>query len=151
MGVKTLWPALTCWSIFPNTIKALLEWDRLVRPGGTIFMIVPHKERTFDKQRARTSLQHLIEDYLCDNKASHDDPNGHDHCWVTEDIVALVNWMVGALHVQWEIVEAHDVDDKVGNGFTIVIKKKENRVRAKGRLQDGIAGHEETRRFCALR
>ena len=34
---------------FPNTIKALLEWDRLIRAGGIIFMIVPHKKRTFDK------------------------------------------------------------------------------------------------------
>ena len=113
---------------FPNPIKALLEWDRLVRPGGIIFMIVPHKERTFDKHHARTSLQHLIEDFLTNNKALHNNPSGHDHCWITEDIAALVNWMMDTLHVKWEIAEVQDVDDKVGNGFTIVIRKKGNRV-----------------------
>lgn len=113
---------------FPNPIKALLEWDRLIRPGGIIFMIVPHKERTFDKHQARTALQHLIEDFLSDNKAFHENPTGHDHCWITEDILALVNWMINTVHVKWEIAEVQDVDDKVGNGFTIVIRKKENRV-----------------------
>jgi SAM-dependent methyltransferase/glycosyltransferase involved in cell wall biosynthesis len=113
---------------FPNPIKALLEWDRLIRPGGIIFMIVPHKERTFDKRQARTSLRHLIEDFLSDNKAFHKNPSGHDHCWITEDILALANWMIDTLHVKWEIAEVQDVDDKVGNGFTIVIKKKKNRV-----------------------
>lgn len=112
---------------FPNPIKALLEWDRLIRPGGIIFMIVPHKERTFDKHQARTSLQHLIEDFLTDNKTFHKNPTGHDHCWITEDIVELVNWMINTMHVKWEVVEVQDVDDKVGNGFTIVIRKKENR------------------------
>ena len=113
---------------FPNPIKALLEWDRLIRPGGIIFMIVPHKERTFDKHQARTSLRHLIEDFISDNKAFHENPTGHDHCWITEDILALVNWVIDTEHVKWEIAEVQDVDDKVGNGFTIVISKKENRV-----------------------
>jgi len=113
---------------FPNPIKALLEWDRLVRPDGIIFMIVPHKERTFDKHQARTSLQHLIEDFLTDSKTFHKNPMGHEHCWITEDIVELVNWMINTMQVKWEVTEVQDVDDKVGNGFTIVIRKKENKV-----------------------
>lgn len=117
---------------FPNPIKALLEWDRLIRPGGIIFMIVPHKERTFDKHRPRTSLQHLVEDFISNNTAfSHGDHSGHDHCWITEDILELLNWMIDTLRVQWEIAEVQDVDDKVGNGFTIVIRKKENRISQK--------------------
>ena len=111
---------------FPNPIKALLEWDRLIRPGGIIFMIVPHKERTFDKNNERTQLQHLIEDFVNNNHESHGDPNGHDHCWITEDILELISWMNEKL-VKWQIVEVQDVDDKVGNGFTIVIRKKKNR------------------------
>jgi GT2 family glycosyltransferase/SAM-dependent methyltransferase len=116
---------------FPNPIKALLEWDRLVRPGGIIFMIIPHKERTFDKHKARTSLQHLVEDFISNNRALHNDSPGHDHCWITEDILDLVNWMIDTLHMKWEIAEVQDVDDKVGNGFTIVIRKKESSVSEK--------------------
>ncbi len=111
---------------FPNPIKVLLEWDRLIRPGGIIYMIVPHKERTFDKNNDRTPLQHLIEDFINNNIESHGDPNEHDHYWITEDILELINWMNEKL-VKWEIVEVQDVDDKVGNGFTIVIRKKKNR------------------------
>jgi len=112
---------------FPNPIKALIEWDRLIKTGGIIFMIVPHKERTFDKCKNRTPLQHLIEDYNHDNATPHGDPNGHDHCWVTEDIVGLIDWMINNLNMKWELVEVSDVDDKVGNGFTIVIRKKGKR------------------------
>ena len=112
---------------FPNPVKALLEWDRLVRPGGTIFMIVPHKERTFDNAQSRTTLQHIIDDYYSNATEPHPNPQGHDHCWITEDIVKLCEWMIRELGVKWDIVEVHDVDDKVGNGFTIVIQKKETR------------------------
>ena len=64
----------------PNPIKALLEWDRLIRPGGIIFMIVPHKERTFDRDYERTTLQHLIDDYETDNTKAHKNVGGHhDH------------------------------------------------------------------------
>jgi SAM-dependent methyltransferase len=115
---------------FPDPIKALLEWDRLVRPGGVIFMIVPHKDRTFDSEKPRTPLQHLIDDYRKGNTESHGDRNGHDHCWITEDLIELVRWMIANLGVHWEIAEVRDRDDKVGNGFTLVIRK----------LAAGIAG-----------
>ncbi len=112
---------------FPNPIKALLEWDRLVRPGGTIFMIVPHKERTFDHVQPRTTLQHIIDDYYGNATEPHPNPQGHDHCWITEDMVQLCEWMIRELGVRWAMVEVQDVDDKVGNGFTIVIHKKGTR------------------------
>ncbi len=111
---------------FSDPIKALLEWDRLLMPGGIIFMIVPHKERTFDKHKDRTLLTHLIKDFITNNTEPHGDPHGHDHCWITEDILELADWMNDTF-VKWEIVEVQDVDDKVGNGFTIVIRKKKNR------------------------
>lgn len=109
---------------FPNPIKALIEWDRLIRPGGIIFMIVPHKERTFDKDKDRTSLSHIVEDFYTNNTGTTDNPHGHYHYWITEDIVVLINMMIDNLMIKWEILEVQDVDDKVGNGFTIVIRKK---------------------------
>lgn len=108
---------------FTNPIKALIEWDRLVKPGGIIFMIVPHKERTFDKQRENTPLEHLIEDFEKGNTLPHDAYGGHNHCWVTEKFVELIGYMIQDLRMKWEILEVQDVDDKVGNGFTVVIRK----------------------------
>jgi radical SAM superfamily enzyme YgiQ (UPF0313 family) len=109
---------------FTNPIKALVEWDRLLKPGGIIFMIIPHKERTFDKNRERTTLQHLIDDYQNGTTESCGDKNGHEHAWITEDIVHLVYWMINNLGVKWSIEEVHDIDDKVKNGFAIVIRKR---------------------------
>ena len=99
----------------PDPIKALKEWHRVIRPGGYIFMIVPHKERTFDKERPRTPLLELVHRH----EAGYD-PNtdAHHSVWVTEDMVDLVNYL------GWRIVAVQDVDDKVGNGFTVVIQKQ---------------------------
>jgi len=108
---------------FPNPIKALIEWDRLVRPGGIIFMIVPHKERTFDKGKENTLLEHLIKDFKNNNTNPHVYSYGHDHCWITESFMELINYIIQELYMKWEIVEVQDVDDKVGNGFTVVVRK----------------------------
>lgn len=108
---------------FTNPVKALLEWYRVVRPGGTIFMIVPHRDRTFEAGQPRTPLAHLIEDFETGCTQPHGDPMGHNHTWITEDIVELVNWMKDDLGVGWEIVDVQDTDDKVGNGFAIAIRK----------------------------
>lgn len=114
---------------FPDPIGALLEWDRIVRPGGIIFMIVPHKERTFDSVRPRTPLLHLIRDY--EEGATASVPEGeHEHVWITEDIVETVLWMRDNTGVRWRLLEASDVDDKTGDGFTIVIRKVAERVRS---------------------
>lgn len=101
---------------FSDPIKALKEWYRLIRPGGYIFMIVPHKERTFDKDRPRTTLQELIDRYE-GRIIAQPNPDDHYSVWITEDMVELVRYL------KWNLVEVKNVDDKVGNGFMIVIKK----------------------------
>ncbi len=110
---------------FPNPIKALVEWDRLVRPGGVIFMIVPHKKRTFDRGRKKTFLEHLIKDFENNNTIRHIEAkdHDHDHVWVTKTFVKLIKYMIEKLNMEWEIVEIQDVDDKAGNGFSVVIRK----------------------------
>jgi ubiquinone/menaquinone biosynthesis C-methylase UbiE len=101
---------------FPDPIKALKEWYRIIKPGGYIFMIVPHKERTFDKDKNRTTLQELIKRHdegFCPEVDTHT----HYSVWITQDVVELV------AHLGWKVVAVQDTDDKVGNGFTIVIQK----------------------------
>ena len=48
---------------------------------------------------------------------SHPNKNDHSSVWVTEDMITLVK------HLGWNIVEVQEKDDKVGNGFIIVIQK----------------------------
>jgi SAM-dependent methyltransferase len=45
-----------------NPLGALKEWARVVRPGGYVLLIVPHRDGTFDHRRPVTSLEHMRED-----------------------------------------------------------------------------------------
>lgn len=56
---------LSCHSLehFANPIGALMEWKRVVRPGGVILLVLPDKRYTFDIKRPYTTLEHLIEDF----------------------------------------------------------------------------------------
>jgi ubiquinone/menaquinone biosynthesis C-methylase UbiE len=46
-----------------NPIKSLLEWKRVVKPEGTIILILPRKESNFDHLRPITSFQHIKNDF----------------------------------------------------------------------------------------
>lgn len=46
-----------------NPLKALVEWHRVVRPGGFLFTAVPQRKYTFDRYRTTTTIQHLLDDY----------------------------------------------------------------------------------------
>lgn len=46
-----------------NPLKALKEWIRVLKQNGTLIIIIPHKDGTFDHNRNITSLVHIIEDY----------------------------------------------------------------------------------------
>jgi SAM-dependent methyltransferase len=101
---------------FYDPIDAVQEWLRVVRPGGYIFIISPHKERMFDKDRPRTSLYELVERNTHPNRALKNTV-AHHSVWITEDFLELCS------HFGWPVVAYQDVDDKVGNGFTVVIQK----------------------------
>ncbi len=45
-----------------DPLGALGEWQRVVRPGGHILLVVPHRDGTFDHRRPVTPLEHLRED-----------------------------------------------------------------------------------------
>jgi len=105
---------------FPDPINALKEWYRVVRPGGYIFMIVPHKERTFDRDQARTTVGELQERYATKIFPKPHSKSQHYSFWTTGDFLELVL----SLKLDWKVVDFQDVDDKIGNGFAIVLKKE---------------------------
>lgn len=102
---------------FYDPIKALEEWYRVTRDGGYIYAIIPHKDRTFDSDRPRTTLDELLERHT---SANHPTVDTHHSVWITEDVVELVN------HLGWGIHSVQDTDDKVGNGFAIVINVRKD-------------------------
>lgn len=103
-----------------DLIGTLKEWMRVVSPGGLVFVIFPHKERMFDKDRPRTTLAELMERHR--SVTSQESPtvpstDQHHTVWITEDALELCR------DQNWKVLEFQDTDDKVGNGFTFVIQK----------------------------
>jgi SAM-dependent methyltransferase len=46
---------------FFDPVKALKEWYRVIRPGGYVFIIAPHRDRTFDRHREVTPVDELLD------------------------------------------------------------------------------------------
>lgn len=104
---------------FTDPIAALLEWYRVVRPDGYVYLIVPHMERTFDRDRERTTLAQLQARHAGTETVTPDPETGHCSYWVTEDMVELVR----GIGLDWELIDFQDTDDKIGNGFAVVLRK----------------------------
>lgn len=115
-----------------DVIGALKEWLRVIKVGGVVFTIFPHPERTPDKGRARTPLSELIKRHNGQvSKPTQPDPlwpewhleggvyfDAHHTVWYLEDALECVNHIGGC-----RVIATQDPDDKVGNGFTFVIRK----------------------------
>lgn len=49
-----------------NPLKVLLEWKRVLRSGGVLVILVPHRDGTFDHRRPITRLDHIVADFQGD-------------------------------------------------------------------------------------
>jgi polysaccharide pyruvyl transferase WcaK-like protein/GT2 family glycosyltransferase/SAM-dependent methyltransferase len=116
----------------PNLVQTLIEWNRIVRDGGIIFLIVPLRDaHPADQGRPITPLQHFIDDYQArhtvDSHPTEGVPGGrmgHYHVFTPDSLLELVNWMACEGLLNWELVEREDIDTKVGNGFTLVFRAR---------------------------
>lgn len=105
---------------FFDPIAALNEWMRVVRPGGYIYMIIPHPERTFDKGRPLTTLQELIdrhEGMVPQPDAETWAKQPHFSVWDVPRFMELCSYL------KMKVIDSQEVDDRGHNGFTIVVRK----------------------------
>ena len=49
-----------------NPLQALHEWFRILKDAGTLILVLPHKDATFDHRRPVTVLDHLVADHAND-------------------------------------------------------------------------------------
>jgi len=49
-----------------NPLGGLREWRRVLRDGGVMVLVVPHKDATFDHRRPVTKIEHILEDFRND-------------------------------------------------------------------------------------
>jgi SAM-dependent methyltransferase len=54
-----------------NPLRALAEWERVLRVDGCLALVLPHFENTFDHRRPVTTLEHLETDFA--SSVSEDD------------------------------------------------------------------------------
>lgn len=49
-----------------NPLRGLREWGRVLREGGVLVLVVPHKDATFDHRRPVTKFEHILDDFSDD-------------------------------------------------------------------------------------
>jgi SAM-dependent methyltransferase len=57
-----------------NPVKALKEWQRVVRPGGGLILVLPNYEKIFDHRRKPTTVSHMLDDF---NRDTQEDDLSH--------------------------------------------------------------------------
>lgn len=95
---------------FPDPIAALEEWIRVARRW--VFLVVPHRDRTFDRGRPLTSVAELVERHEAGFES---DEDRHWSVWTCESFLELCR------HLGLRVVETRDPDHWGGNGFVVVI------------------------------
>jgi SAM-dependent methyltransferase len=95
---------------FPDPIRALREWDRVAR--RYVFLVVPHRDRTFDAGRELTPVDELLARHAAGFTSEED---RHWSVWTCESFVALCE------RIGLRVVATEDPDRKIGNGFAVVI------------------------------
>jgi SAM-dependent methyltransferase len=95
---------------FPDPIRALNEWLRVA--SKYVALVIPHRDRTFDRDRELTPADELVRRH---EQGFTDARDLHWSVWTLESFLELCERL--RLHV----VDALDPDDKVGNGFMIVL------------------------------
>lgn len=95
---------------FPDPIRTLKEWIRVARKY--VVLVVPHYERTFDRDREVTPVDELLSRH---DAGFVDEQDLHWSVWTLESFLELCD------RLGFTVVESLDPDDKAGNGFMVVI------------------------------
>lgn len=116
----------------PNPLGAFLEWNRVLRFGGTMVMIVPLPgAHPPDAGRPIVSISQVQRaykgDYTVDDNPLGQGRRGHYYVYTLERMLRVLGWLQEDSnpyrYFNWEIVLTEAKDSKVGNGFTIIARK----------------------------
>lgn len=111
----------------PDLIKTLVEWYRIVKCGGYIFMIVPHRYAApSDRGRSLTDWPHILVDFQKSTTDLTEPEAGkfghcHYHVFSPETMRDFIGRIFGS---RLMLVDFQEFDDKLGNGFTLVYRKE---------------------------
>jgi SAM-dependent methyltransferase len=94
----------------PDPIAGLKEWLRVAR--RYVFLVVPHRDRTFDRDRPLTPVDELLERH---RSGFTSDEDRHWTVWTAESFRELCD------RIGLEVIEIRDPDRRRGNGFAVVL------------------------------
>jgi SAM-dependent methyltransferase len=144
----------------PDIFRALVEWVRVLRDRGYVFMIVPQRDALdSDRGRALTTYEELEtafnEGYTPDTmpeertKAA-GGSRGHYWVFTSESLKNIIERFTDVLAIDHQaslqLVEEEDPDKKVGNGFCLVyrvikMRKPEPIPEDEQKLVDDLVSH----------
>ena len=110
----------------PNLIKTLLEWFRIIKKNGLIYMIVPQRDAApSDVGRPLTDWQHVYEDFITQaDEYSEPESGRFGHChYHVFDTLSMRGFIEQIFGTRLTLVDQLERDDKLGNGFTLVYRK----------------------------
>ncbi len=110
----------------PDLVGALAEWHRVLRPGGVVYAVVPHRDALpADRDLPITELSHFVLDYWAHATAdTHPgERRGHYHRFTKESLLELVEWAAADTPANFTVLHWADRDDRVGNGHVLVLGK----------------------------
>ena len=116
----------------PDPIKALLEWYRIVKAKGVIFIIAPYKgAHAPDALRPMSTLEEIVkaheEQWTTETAPAEvilaaGSKRGHYFCWSIELAVALVDYINATYGTAMYPIVVRDRDDKVKNGWCLALR-----------------------------
>jgi len=116
----------------PDPISAFFEWSRVLKGGGTIFMIFPKRDALpADRGRAVSTIEefelarelgYTVDDMPKSRTDAAGGRRGHYWVFTLESMIALIHWCNAVHGLDWEFVHTEETDAKVGNGHTVVCR-----------------------------
>ena len=93
-----------------DPIATIKNFLRVLRPGGIIYMAIPDMRRTFDQNRSRTGINHMVADHISGPTRSR---KQHFREWVT-----LVEPHFGRVYIEEHSIEAR-VEELIAQDYSI--------------------------------
>jgi len=143
-------------------IGLIAELHRVLRPGGVALILLPDRQRTEDRFRSPTSLEHLVAEYragVTDVSDAHlteflkdrgkrlkGSPEQrrrtldglrkqsiHVHCWNAQEFAPVLLWGIEYLGEQWEFVDGCLYEPPIHYEFGFVLRRSESEMEPSAR------------------